>query len=181
MMSASLYFLVSINFENCNVSVFNHWYYAQHRQKKYINGLAQDCSNSIANALELLQSCAEPSIYTTQTLLCFVVVCSHHYSNVIMSATACQTTSVSIVYSTVCSGAHQRKYQYSAHPARAMEVLDGLHGFGGLSTLHSFMECFWLHGWSLAIQLTWYPKDFLSYLLCRDHAAHDLFLTVLVE
>ena len=28
----------------------------------YINGLAQDCSNSIANALELLQSYATPSI-----------------------------------------------------------------------------------------------------------------------
>ena len=28
----------------------------------YIDGLAQDCSNSIANALELLQSCAKPSI-----------------------------------------------------------------------------------------------------------------------
>ena len=26
----------------------------------YIDDLAQDCSNSIANALELLQSCAKP-------------------------------------------------------------------------------------------------------------------------
>ena len=30
--------------------------------KKYIDGLVQDCSNSIANALELLQSCTNPSI-----------------------------------------------------------------------------------------------------------------------
>ena len=30
--------------------------------KIYINGLVQDCSNSSANALELLQSCAKPSI-----------------------------------------------------------------------------------------------------------------------
>ena len=29
---------------------------------KYINGLVQDCSNSIANALELLQSCRKPLI-----------------------------------------------------------------------------------------------------------------------
>ena len=29
----------------------------------HINGLVQDCSNSIANALELLQSCTKPSIY----------------------------------------------------------------------------------------------------------------------
>ena len=28
-----------------------------------IDGLVQDCSNSIANALELLQSCTKPSIY----------------------------------------------------------------------------------------------------------------------
>ena len=28
--------------------------------KKYIDGLVQDCSNSIANALELLQSCTKP-------------------------------------------------------------------------------------------------------------------------
>ena len=27
-----------------------------------IDGLVQDCSNSIANALELLQSCSKPSI-----------------------------------------------------------------------------------------------------------------------
>ena len=29
----------------------------------YINGLVQDCSNSIVNALELLQYCTKPSIY----------------------------------------------------------------------------------------------------------------------
>ena len=28
----------------------------------HFDGLVQDCSNSIANALELLQSCAKPSI-----------------------------------------------------------------------------------------------------------------------
>ena len=28
----------------------------------YIDDLVQDCSNSIANALELLQSCTKPSI-----------------------------------------------------------------------------------------------------------------------
>ena len=32
---------------------------------KHIDGVAQDCSNSIANALELLQSCATPSICGT--------------------------------------------------------------------------------------------------------------------
>ena len=32
---------------------------------KYIDVLVQDCSNSIALAMELLQSCAKPSIYST--------------------------------------------------------------------------------------------------------------------
>ena len=29
----------------------------------YVNSLVQECSNSIANALELLQSCTKPSVY----------------------------------------------------------------------------------------------------------------------
>ena len=33
-----------------------------HPRDQDINGLAQDCSNSIANALELLQSCTKLSI-----------------------------------------------------------------------------------------------------------------------
>ena len=40
-----------------------------------------------------------------------------HYSEVIMSTMASQITGVSIVYSTVCSGADQRKYQSSASEA----------------------------------------------------------------
>ena len=32
----------------------------------HVYGLAQACSNSIANALELLQSCAKPLMYTFQ-------------------------------------------------------------------------------------------------------------------
>ena len=31
--------------------------------KDYVDGLVQDCSNPIANTLELLQSCTKPSIY----------------------------------------------------------------------------------------------------------------------
>ena len=39
---------------------------------------------------------------------------NHHYSEVIMSTMASQITGLSIVYSTVCSGADQRKHQSSA-------------------------------------------------------------------
>ena len=35
-------------------------------KRDYIDGLAQDCSNYIANALELLQSCTKPSIYWSE-------------------------------------------------------------------------------------------------------------------
>ena len=34
-----------------------------HIYEVHIDGLVQDCSNSIANALELLQSCTKPSTY----------------------------------------------------------------------------------------------------------------------
>ena len=32
----------------------------------YIDGLVQDCTNSIANALELLHSCIKPTIYVSR-------------------------------------------------------------------------------------------------------------------
>ena len=35
----------------------------------YIDGLAQDCSNSSALAMELLQSCAKPLVYGWGTWL----------------------------------------------------------------------------------------------------------------
>ena len=50
------------------------WAYSYHKRKEKLTlqkqsifdivGLVQDCSNSSANALELLQSCTKPSIYT---------------------------------------------------------------------------------------------------------------------
>ena len=35
-----------------------------HTTEVDIDGLMQDCSNSIANALELMQSCTKPLIYS---------------------------------------------------------------------------------------------------------------------
>ena len=51
---------------------------------------------------------------------CFVV---YHYSDVIIMAMASQITGVSIVYSTVCSGANQRKHQSSA----SLAFVRGIH------------------------------------------------------
>ena len=44
----------------------------------------------------------------------FMQIRSIHYNDVIMSEIASQITSVSIVYSTICSGADKRKHQTSA-------------------------------------------------------------------
>ena len=42
---------------------------------KYIDGLVQDCRNSTASALELLQSCTKPLIYPIKFEYSFVVFC----------------------------------------------------------------------------------------------------------
>ena len=49
------------------------------------------------------------SCFVCLTMLCRCTTFTVHYSGVIIGATASQITSVSIVYSTVCSGADQRK------------------------------------------------------------------------
>ena len=46
----------------------------------------------------------------------------YHYSDVIIGAMASQITSLTIVYSTVCSGADQRKHQSSASLAFARGI-----------------------------------------------------------
>ena len=52
-----------------------------------------------------------------------VVIAGWHYCNVIMSAIASQFTGVSMVCSTVCSGADQRKHQSSA----SLAFVGGIH------------------------------------------------------
>ena len=49
--------------------------------------------------------------------LCLYLISHLHYSDVILNVMVSQTTSVSIVYWTVCSGADQRKHQSSASRA----------------------------------------------------------------
>ena len=51
------------------------------------------------------------------------LICDNHYSDVIMSPMAFQITGVSIVCSTVCSGADQRKHQSSA----SLTFVRGIH------------------------------------------------------
>ena len=113
----------------------------------YINGLVQDYSNSITNALELLKSCTRPSIWSVDiSVPVRMITCRYAYmytypdsdkipktalvwaalqrkfdnpySNVIMSAMASKITGFSIA----CSGANQIKYQSSPSLAFARGI-----------------------------------------------------------
>ena len=66
----------------------------------------------------LLYSVWDPSLYTESPLRSVT-----HCNDVIMSTMASQTTSVPIVYSTVCSGVDQRKHQSSA----SLAFVRGIH------------------------------------------------------
>ena len=57
---------------------------------------------------------------------------SLYYNDVIMSAMASQITSVSIVYSTICSGADQRKHQGSV----SLVFARGIHRWSVLNSSH---------------------------------------------
>ena len=73
------------------------------------------CDNircSVLYQLKISSIRLSPRIY-------FCYVRNRHYNDVIMSAMANQITGVSIVYSTACSGADQRKHQSSASLAFA--------------------------------------------------------------
>ena len=54
-------FSISINEKVVNINI-NHEYVYYFASIPNIDGLAQDCGNSVANALELPRSCAKPSI-----------------------------------------------------------------------------------------------------------------------
>ena len=53
----------------------------------------------------------------------YVKISFFHYNDIIMSAMTCQITSLTIVYSTAYSGAHQRKHQSSV----SLAFVRGIH------------------------------------------------------
>ena len=63
-----------------------------------------------------------------------------HYSNVIMSMMGSQITGITIVYSTVCSGAHQRKHQSSP----SLTFVGGIHWWIPRTKGHQHGKCFHL-------------------------------------
>ena len=78
------------------------------QRRRNIDDSAQDCDNSITNALELPQSWAKLSI---------------HYDDAIMGTMASQITSLTIVYSTVHLGVDQSRHQSSA----SLAFVRGIH------------------------------------------------------
>ena len=128
-----------------------------------IDGLVLDCSNSSALAMELLQFCTKPTILSSEPLhdantRFLVEMQRFHYNDVIMNAVASQITSLTIVYSTVNSGADQRKHQRSA----SLAFVRGIHlrpvnsphkgqwrgkSFHLMTSSCSFKKCIWNCRW----------------------------------
>ena len=76
--------------------------------------------------------------WTNISSILYTGICSLYdhvtpYSDVIMSAMASQITSVTIVYSAICSGADERKYQSSA----LLAFVGGIHRWP-VNTLHKW-------------------------------------------
>ena len=75
-------------------------------------------TNYIEQSLVHIKNCqGGPAKFGTLTMC----IPPFHYSDVMMSAKTSQITSVTIVYSTVCSGTDQRKHQSSASLAFVRE------------------------------------------------------------
>ena len=69
-----IFFNNEITFEHCLMQDRGYPRALTMELPQYINGLVQDCRNSIVNALELLQSCTKPSICT-----CWIISLSIQY------------------------------------------------------------------------------------------------------
>ena len=93
-----------------------------------IDGLVKERRNSSALAMELRLSCTNPSIYAPMEYIPItrIVECGkNHYNDVIISTMASEIISLTIVYSSVYSGADQRKHQSSASLAFVREIHRG--------------------------------------------------------
>ena len=62
--------------QDCSNSIANALELLQFCTKPSIHGLVQDCNNSIANTVELLKSCTNPSIWSTYLWVCSLAISS---------------------------------------------------------------------------------------------------------
>ena len=86
-----------------------------------------------------------------------IAVPLHHYNEVIMSALASQITSLTIVYSTVCSGVDQRKHQSSA----SLAFVRGIHRWSVNSP----------HKWPVTREM--FPFDDVIVNFFQQHAVYS--------
>ena len=144
-----------------------------------MDGLAQDCSNSGTLAMELLQYCAEPSIYPCDTGLCS----NDTASSLLWRHTGCDgvSTSLTIVYSPVYSGADQRKHQSSA----SLAFVRGVHRWPANSPAQMAsnaenVSIWWRHhGYSHNIgHGAWYSTNYTKCL--RNSLFHHGYMYIII-
>ena len=78
----------------------SHFYFRNSNQRNYIDGLVQDCSISIANALDILQSSIRPSMYNVLTNW-FQLYTLHLYSGIYLLISSLICTFDIQIYSNV--------------------------------------------------------------------------------
>ena len=93
-------------------------------------------------------------------------VCCHYYNDVIMSAIVSQITSITIVYSSVCSGGDQRKHQSSLPMAFVCGEFTGdRFVLQSVLWLRKMWRCFWVFE-SIYFEKT--NRDLILVLPIRD-------------
>ena len=109
----------------------------------------------------ILEACENTLGVQNQLIVSKGSACFHHYSDVIMGAMASQITSITIVYSTVNSGADQRKKHQSS---ASLVFMWGIHrriprtnGQQRGKCLHLMTSLWWAHHVIIFITLiNWY-------------------------
>ena len=93
------------------------------------------------------------------------IVFKLHYNDVTMSTMASQITSLTIVYSTVYSGADQRKHRSST----SLAFVRGIHRWPANSPHREIVSIWWRHhvlhrieGRAMAVKLLWMPQYLTS-------------------
>ena len=78
----------------------------------HIDGLVQDCSNSIANAMELLQSCTKPSIYIFIRFASPIHLCNNWVACIIRSCLTTIQQNSTVILPSISSQQHL-KHMYT--------------------------------------------------------------------
>ena len=108
---------------------------------------------------------------------------SIHYNDVIMSAMACQITSLTIVYSTVYSNADQRKHQIVPHKHQVSRKIFSLILIRFLSVAllgtyeNHVLKLHRWYLWSVASKISFWEGDFTGNTKINIICCHELKIT----